>query len=129
MRIWLVFLALALLPVSAAAQPPATATAQPLYLFLYRPGPNWRAGVPMHQQDLRAHALYHRDLVRDGRSFAAGGYDGLEGGMAIVRAADAAAARAIMAADPAIVNGVFAGEIRPWTPRYFTAQPIVAGPR
>ena len=114
------------------AQPaPARAAAQPrqLFLFLYRPGPAWREGVPMRRQDLRAHAAYHAQLLREGRIFAGGGYVGRDGGLAIVRAADRTEAEAMLAADPAIVNGVFAGEIRQWQPRFHGPQPLVEARR
>ena len=127
---FLIALALPFAAVSGAVhvQPaPADAAAQPrqLFLFFYRPGPAWRAGVPMRQQDLRAHAAYHAQLLREGRSFAGGGYVGMDGGMAIVRAADQAEAEAMLAADPAIVNGVFAAEIRQWQPRFHGPGPLV----
>lgn len=118
----------------AAAQAPVAAdpgAAQPrqLFLFLYRPGPAWRAGVPMRGQDLAAHAAYHAQLQRDGRGFAGGGYFGEDGGMAIVRAATRAEAEAILAADPAIQSGVFAADLRQWTPRFYNERPLVEGPR
>jgi len=118
-------LAAAALPSSADAQI-AAASPTRLFLFLYRPGPAWRAGVPMQQQDLRAHAAYHARLVQEGRSFAAGGFDGQDGGMAIVRAASRAEAEAMLAADPAIRNGVFVADIRQWTPRFRADAPLVA---
>jgi uncharacterized protein YciI len=128
-------LALALLLAFAAdaatGQPPTTAptaqSARQLFLFVYRPGPSWRTGVPMREQDLRAHGAYHAQLVRDGRSVAGGGFVGLDGGMAIVRAADLAEAQAMLAADPAIVNGVFAADIRHWVPRFHSPAPLVEG--
>lgn len=124
----LLLLALAL----AGAQPPTTpppapAPEQPrqLFLILFRPGPAWRAGVPMRQQDLRAHAAYHDRLVREGRSVAGGGYVGEDGGLAIIRAANRAEAEAMLAADPAIRNGVFAAELRQWAPRFHSDAPLV----
>ena len=122
----LILLALAL----AGAQPPPApppAPEQPrqLFLFLFRPGPAWRAGVPMPQQDLRAHGAYHARLVREGRSVAGGGYVGGEGGMAIVRAANRAEAETMLAADPAIRSGVFVAEIRQWAPRFYSDAPLV----
>ena len=126
----LLLLALAL----AGAQPapsPTGATApesgQPrqLFLILFRPGPAWRAGVPMRQQDLRAHGAYHDRLVRVGRSVAGGGYVGEDGGLAIIRAANRAEAEAMLAADPAIINGVFAAELRQWAPRFHSDAPLV----
>ena len=121
--VWLALMLMAM-PASAPAQPAAAPSPATFYLFVYQPGPAWRAGVPMHQQDLRDHAIYHRDLVRDGRSFAAGGYTDRDGGMAIIRATDAVAAEAMLAADPAIRNGVFVGEIRPWSPRFLAEGPL-----
>ncbi len=117
---------------SAAGQPPGARSAPPagqLFLLLYSPGPAWKAGRPAHEQDLRTHAVYHRDMVRRGRSFAAGGFTGVDGGMAIVRAVDVDEARAILAADPAVANGVFVGELRQWVPRYHGSGPLVEARR
>jgi uncharacterized protein YciI len=44
--------------------------------------------------------------------------------MAIIRAADRAEAEAVLAADPAIVNGVFAADIRHWQPRFDSGRPL-----
>jgi uncharacterized protein len=119
-------LALLLAGAQAPAEPaPAATGPRQLFLFLYRPGPAWRQGVPMREQYLRAHGAYHARLVSEGRSVAGGGYVGEEGGMAIVRAADLAEAQAMLAADPAIRNGVFAAELRQWTPRFHSAAPLV----
>ena len=115
-------LVLAALPAAAQQSPEP---ARELFLFLYRPGPAWVAGRPMNQQDLRPHAEYHARLVREGRSVAGGGFVGREEGMAIVRAANLAEAEAMLAADPAIANGVFAAEIRHWRPRFHSDRPLV----
>jgi uncharacterized protein YciI len=126
----ILLLALMLAGAPALAQPePAPAAPRQLYLFLYRPGPAWRAGRPMREQDLRAHGAYHARLVREGRSVAGGGYVGEDGGMAIVRAASPDEARAMLAADPAIVNGVFVAELRQWAPRFHSEAPLVERPR
>lgn len=111
--------------VQAQTTPAASTAGRELFLFLFSPGPNWRPGVPMRQQDLREHAAYHDRLVREGRGFAGGGYVGMDGGLAIVRAADLAEAQAMLAADPAIVNGVFAAELRQWRPRFHSDVPLV----
>lgn len=108
----------------ASAQTPPAA-AQQLFLFLFRPGPAWIEGRPMRQQDLRAHAAYHDALVRNGRGFAGGGYVGEDGGMAIVRAGSRAEAEAMLAADPAIRNGVFTAELRQWAPRFHSQAPLI----
>jgi len=123
-------LALALAGVQAPASTEgAAAPPRQLFLFLFRPGPAWQAGVPMRQQNLREHGTYHARLVREGRSVAGGGYVGEEGGMAIIRAADLTEAQAMLAADPAIQNGVFAAELRQWQPRFHSDRPLVEGPR
>lgn len=126
----ILFLALLLAGAPALAQPePAPAAPRQLYLFLYRPGPAWRADRPMHQQDLRDHVAYHGRLLREGRSAAAGPYIGEHGGVAIVRAASLEEARAMLAADPAIQNGVFAAELRQWAPAFHNEGPLVERPR
>ncbi len=83
----------------------------------------------MRQRNLREHGAYHAVLVRDGRSVAGGGYVGEDGGMAIVRAADVAEAQAMLAADPAIRDGVFVAELRQWQPRFHSTLPLVERPR
>ncbi len=42
---------------------------------------------------------------------------------------DLAEAQAMLAADPAIVNGVFAADIRHWVPRFHSPAPLVEGAR
>jgi uncharacterized protein YciI len=113
------------------AQPINSEAAQhsELFLFLFSAGPNWRPGVPMRGQDLRAHGSYYAGLLRDGRLFAGGGFTDANGGMAIVRAANRAEAEKILAADPAILNGVFTAEIRNWRPRFHGSEPLMTPAR
>lgn len=115
----------------AALPQPATAPATPqselrgeLFLVTYRPGPAWRVGEPMNRQALGPHAAYWRDLVANGGAFAAGGFVESEGGMAMIVAADRAGADAVVAADPAVVSGVFVGQIEHWRPGYRTEAPL-----
>lgn len=115
-------------PAVAGAQP-AHAPARELFLFLFRPGPAWAVGRPMARQDLRAHAAYHAALVREGRAVAGGGYVDMDGGLAIVRAADLSEARAMLAADPAIRTGVFTADVRHWRPRFYSDRPLVDAPQ
>lgn len=112
-----------LLTSGAAAQ-----TAEHLFLFQYSPGPAWRAGVPMRGQALAPHGAYMQTLQAQGRLFAAGGYENAEGGMAIISAADFEEASALLAADPAIVSGIFVAELRQWRPRFRTDQALPATP-
>ena len=114
---------------AAATQAPAPAVetqpARQLFVVHYRPGTAWVAGRPMHEQNLRPHGLYYRDLLRQGRVVAGGGFVGEDGGLAILRAADRAEAEAMLAADPAIRDGIFAAELRQWAPRFGGVGPLV----
>ena len=114
-------------PAAAQAPTPAAETAN-LFVVLYRPGPAWRTGQPMSAQ-LGPHGAYMRQLFDDGRLFAGGGYASNDGGMAMIRAADIAEARAILAADPAITGGVFEADLKHWRPRFRSESPIPPPPR
>jgi uncharacterized protein YciI len=121
-------LALLAVPACASAQTQAAApAAQQLFLFQYSPGPAWRADVPMREQGLGPHGAYMRQLQSEGRLFAGGGYASDDGGMAIVTAANEAEARAILAADPAIVSGIFVAEFRHWQVRFRSGGPLPGG--
>jgi uncharacterized protein YciI len=89
-----------------------------LFAIIYRPGPAWREGVAMRDQGLGPHARYMQELLDGGRLVAGGGFADDDGGMAIVRAAGLEAAKAILAADPAVTSGIFVGEIEEWRIRF-----------
>lgn len=109
------------LETQAKSEPPAM---HQLFLFQYTPGPTWRADVPMAKQGLGPHAAYMGQLFEQGRLFAGGGYTNVDGGMAIVIASDIDEARAMLAADPAVVDGIFAAELRQWMPRFRAEGPL-----
>jgi len=121
----LLALTLGMLMIASAA----TAAEQPLFAFIYRPGPAWKPGLPMAQQDLRAHGGYIAKLTAEGRVVAAGGWSGADGGMAVLRAADTDEAQRLLAADPAITGGVFQAELRRWSPRFGVDTDLVPKPR
>lgn len=126
-RVAMLALALAAAPACAMAQPQTqteAAAAQQLFLFQYSRGPAWRDGVPMREQGLGPHGAYMRQLQEQGRLFAGGGYSSDDGGMAIVMCGSIDEARAILAADPAITSGIFVAELKQWTPRFRTAEPL-----
>ena len=114
---------------AAQATPPATAVADKplkLFVFLYRAGPAWKAGQPMERQALGPHAAYIQGLLDQGRLVGGGRFEGLDGGMAIVKAASLEEAQGMLAVDPAITSGVFVADLRNWTPRFRSAQPLTA---
>lgn len=113
-----------------AAQPagqPATTTpaAQPLFALILAPGPAWKPGRPFAEQGLRPHFDYWMTLFRAG-TIASAGPVGTDGGLVLLRAANQAAADAILAADPAIVAGIFTGTVRPYTPPMVNAEALAA---
>jgi uncharacterized protein YciI len=96
-----------------------------LFVFTYRPGPAWEAGVPMKKQGLGPHGAYMQSLLEKGQLFAGGGFVGSDGGMAIIYAAGADEARAILSADPAVTSGIFVATIEHWKPRFHAAKPLL----
>ena len=92
-------------------------TTRATYLVVYRHGPNWVDGKPLHeQQSMREHFRYYLDLHRDGLLIAGGGFTDGSGGAAVFQAADDAAAAGIIAADPAVKSKVFSFELQQWKP-------------
>jgi uncharacterized protein YciI len=85
------------------------------YLVIYRPGPSWREGRPIGEQPLAAHGRYMLSLYTDGALKMAGPFSDNGGGAVIFTAKSEEAARAVVAADPAVISGVFVAELHPWT--------------
>jgi uncharacterized protein len=112
----------ALAPVKAAPEPRTAAGG--LYAVIYRPGPNWKVGLPMKDQDLRDHFFYLRDLNEKGVVAVAGPL-GDDGGLVIMRATDGKAAGLLVSADPAVSAGIFVGEPRPFLPRIGGTEPLL----
>ena len=86
------------------------------FAIIYRPGPNWQAGLPMERQDLGAHLAYYRLGVAQGRVFAGGALPSVDGGLAILTASSLADAEAFLELDPAVVKGVFVAQLFEWRP-------------
>jgi uncharacterized protein len=88
---------------------------QKTYAFIYAPGPQWLAGRPVTEQNLGAHRAYMADLYARGRVLLGGPFlDDAGGGVALLRAKGRDEATALLAADPAIREGVFTGVVRRW---------------
>ena len=113
----------------ATNRPAAAPAPSNLFVVIYRPGPAWQAGRPMSEQGLLPHGRYYRGLLDDGRLFAGGGFASSDGGIAILRVADMEAARAIVAADPAVTSGIFVAELEQWRPRFQVGEPLPAPPQ
>ncbi len=99
---------------SASSQAPA-APVKNTYLVVYRPGPGWLAGKPLTEQPLKDHGRYILSLYVGGSLKFAGPFSDNAGGAAAFEAADDEQAKAVVAADPAVVSGVFVAEVHPWS--------------
>jgi len=104
------------------------ATATSLFAIVFRAGPAWKAGLPMSEQGLAEHGRYWARLFESGRVFSAGRM-GPDGGLVLLHARDLAEAEAVLAADPAVTDGIFIGEARPYVPRFLSKQPLTINGR
>lgn len=108
-------------PASALAQEPLVAAesqgqGSPLFVIIYRAGPNWTHDVPVQQQGLLEHFRYMQDIERQGRIMIAGPM-GADGGLVVLRAADQGEAERVIREDPAVIAGKFLGSAAPFFPR------------
>jgi len=100
---------------------------QKTYAFIYAPGPQWLAGRPVTEQNLGAHRAYMADLYARGRVLLGGPFlDDAGGGIALLRAKGRDEATALLAADPAIREGVFTGVVRRWHAVFNEAEDLHA---
>src|SRR5262245_20216845 len=80
------------------------------YAFVYAPGPQWVPGRPGTDHNLGTHRAYIADLYARGRVLLGGTFlDGARGGFGVVRAESRDEAAAMLAADPAITEGLMTG--------------------
>ncbi|MBV5325027.1 MAG: hypothetical protein J0626_07050 [Rhodospirillaceae bacterium] len=81
-----------------------------MFAVIYRPGPAWKTGVPMAEQGV---GVIHT-----------AGPLGADGGLVLLHIRDLAAAEALAAADPAVRDGLFIGEVRRFVPRFTSSRPL-----
>lgn len=87
------------------------------HVVFHRPGPTWRHGTPIFEQDgIGAHIEHYRAWLDTGMLEMGGPFvDAAAGGMMISTAGLAEdAIRAHATADPAVASGLLVVEIRPW---------------
>jgi uncharacterized protein YciI/ketosteroid isomerase-like protein len=100
---------------------------QKTYALIYAPGPQWLAGRPVTEQNLGPHRAYMADLYARGRVLLGGPFlDDAGGGVALLRAKGRDEATALLAADPAIREGVFTGVVRRWHAVFNEAEDLQA---
>ena len=116
-------LAAALIAPPVLAQPAGPPT---YYLFLYKAGPAWKTGQPLAAQGLGQHGAYMAQLFKDGVLYAGGPASDPQGsGLAIVKAKDAAEAKALLANDPAVKAGIMAAELQTWRPVFISKASLL----
>jgi uncharacterized protein YciI len=88
----------------------------PVYQVLrHEPGPKWvKDKPPMEQPGIDKHLEYLETLRDAGRIVLAGPFLDGSGGMAILEGADAAEAKKIADADPAVQAALLKCTVRPW---------------
>jgi uncharacterized protein YciI len=84
-----------------------------LFVLDYLPGPAWQARKPLEQQDLARHLAYVGQAAAGGGVLAGGPVDAHHGRY-VIAAADARAAAAWVAADPAVLAGTVRVTITGW---------------
>lgn len=84
------------------------------FLVIYRPGPAWIEGRPMAEQPLKEHGKYMLELYQVGQLHSAGPFTDDSGGAAVLQASDESEVRDLVNRDPAVADGVFVYELRPW---------------
>lgn len=105
------------LPVNALGgdvQPAPAAISTATFLVVYRPGPNWLRDKPVTEQPLKEHGRYLLGLYAKGVMKMAGPFAHDAGGAVILEASDEVEAKAIVDADPAVIDGVMIGEVHQW---------------
>jgi uncharacterized protein YciI len=97
-----------------SASPEADIPPVEYHLVTYSPGKNWVDGKGLFEQPLEGHAEFQAGLAERDILVMSGPLLDRDGGISIIRAADPAIARALIADDPALVNGVFAADVAPF---------------
>jgi uncharacterized protein YciI len=89
----------------------------PHHVVFHRPGPAWRQGVPLFEQDgVRLHAAHYRPWL-DGGQLVLGGPFLDDGGGGMMVAAPQVPRDEVLRfalADPTVASGLLTVEVRPW---------------
>ena len=87
------------------------------YVVFHTPGPNWKPGVPVFQQEgLQAHVQYFHGLLDSGKLVLGGPFlDEAAGGMMIPEPGlTRQDIEAFAMADPTVVSGLLRASVREW---------------
>ena len=127
-RVFQVFSAFCIFPIAASAQTPAPPPADKLFAVTFTVGPNWDpARPPQDQAFFREHSAHLAKLRAENRSVLGGRF--ADKGLLLLRAPDAAAARAALAGDPSLAAGTFAATVDEYRPfQHGDTRPPLATP-
>lgn len=85
------------------------------YLIILTPGENWREGVRLPDQPwMPEHAVYVQKGFDSGDVLIAGPFDDYSGGAILIDVENVEDLHQFAQNDPAVVNGVFKFELKPW---------------
>ncbi len=110
-------LSLLLLSEQAPAPSPPAPSSRKLFAVLFRTGPAWDPAKPPGQQAFFKEHSQNLQAMRKAEAIALGGRYA-DVGLIVVRAADEAEVRGMLAADPSLGAGVFRADVHPWSTIY-----------
>ena len=87
------------------------------FVVIHKPGPAWKPGVPMFEQEgLQQHVEHYRHVLGEGKLAIGGPFlDAIGGGFMIPESGVTEDdARRFAADDPTVKSGLLTFEIRPW---------------
>lgn len=84
------------------------------FVFIHRPGKNWRQDQPLEQQPLSAHFQYMTALQRTGKLVLGGGFTDGAGALGVIKVSSLQEAQRLVADDPAVKDGLVVSEVHPW---------------
>lgn len=85
------------------------------FIIIFSRGQKWREGIRLPDQPwMPEHAVYVQERFNKGEVLIAGPFDDHSGGAILMDAEDKKAVLEFVQNDPAVVNEVFAFELKPW---------------
>jgi uncharacterized protein YciI len=91
----------------------ADLTGKQTFVLDYRPGPKWATGKPLTEQNISGHMTYVQKAFQEGVLVAGGPVDAHHGRY-VIAVADAKAAEAFIAKDPAVTSGIMKASMVHW---------------
>ena len=86
------------------------------FVFLHTPGASWRADKSIFEQLLEEHFAYMTELEASNVLKLGGGFTDNAGAMGILEVDTLETAKAIVANDPAVRDGIMNASVHPWLP-------------